>query len=439
MFFSVFEEGRPVPQDNANTSPLHGAEKAPSRTALYSQHIRLTDKSHVVSFAGYLMPLWYSSIACEHTAVRDAAGIFDCTHMGVLQISGAGAAEFINQLTTNSVMSLGVMHAQYSFILDTSGNVLDDVIVYRKGGDNFILVVNAANNNKIKNWINALLDDEVCIDPEHTGRKICGRPKVQDLRATDCEHDCKVNIALQGPKSMEVLLALVQDKKTRSEITSLAPFRFMETDIVDTECLVSRTGYTGAKIGFELFVHSEKASQLWETTLQTGRPLGLLPCGLGSRDSLRIEAGLPLYGHELGGKFGISPFEAGYGWAVKLEKEFFIGKAAMERISRKYDMKVTRVILPGTKGTRPVRQDDGVLDEYGRCVGWVLSCAMIGEKQIALVYVGRESLAVNDAVGIYYLARSSGQVQQGGKQSIEKGELLAPDLLGKVVSRFAKF
>ena len=165
----------------------------------------------------------------------------------------------------------------------------------------------------------------------------------------------------------------------------------------------------------------------------------MLPCGLGSRNSLRIEAGLPLYGHELGGKFKISPFEAGYSWAVKLEKEFFIGKAAMERMSREYNMKVVRVELPGTKGTRPVRQNDTVLDEQGRSIGCVLSCAIIGERQIALVYVDRESLEENDAVGVYYLARSHSQIQQGRRQSIEKRELLEPDLTGKVVSRFAKF
>ncbi|MHC4487353.1 MAG: glycine cleavage system aminomethyltransferase GcvT [Planctomycetota bacterium] len=426
-------------QNDANKSQLHGVEKASEQTALYFQNIGLTDKSHIVSFAGYLMPLWYSSIAGEHTAVRKAAGIFDCTHMGVLEISGVGAAEFIDQLTTNSITSLEAKHAQYSFILDASGGVLDDVIVYRKDRDKFFIVVNAANNAKIKNWINALLENEVCIDPENAGRKVSNRPEVKDLRDGDCKDDCRVDIALQGPRSLDVLSALVQDKETRSQISTLRPFRFMETDIKGIECVVSRTGYTGAEIGFELFVHPEKASQMWETILKAGRPLGLLPCGLGSRDSLRIEAGLPLYGHELAGKFSISPLEAGYSWAVKLEKEFFIGKAAMERMLREYDMKVARIELPGTKGTRPVRQNDAVLDEQGRSIGCVLSCAIISERQIALVYVDREFLEENNAVGVYYLARSHSQIQQGRRQSIEKRELLEPDLTGKVVSRFVKF
>ena len=408
------------------------------QTALYDQHIRLTDKSHIVPFAGYFMPLWYSSIAEEHAAVREAAGIFDCTHMGVLGISGADSAEFLNELTTNNITALEIGHARYAFILDASGNILDDVIVYRKDSQEFLLVVNAVNNDKIKNWIDALLNNQVRIDPDDPERKISVKPKVRDLRIAG-ERDSRVDIALQGPKSLEILSALVRDSEARSQITDLRPFQFMEVDVKSISCLLSRTGYTGARRGFELFVHPEKASSLWEALLEAGRPMGLLPCGLGARDSLRIEAGLPLYGHELAGEFDISPFEAGYGWAVKLDKEFFIGKTAMERISKKQDMKVARIELPGTKGTRPVRQNDGVLDESGRSVGWVLSCAMIGKKQIALVYVDADLAEENETIGIYYLARSQRQIQQGRKQRIEKGEQLEPDLTGRVVSRFAKF
>ena len=422
-----------------NGSGPHPPEEGPKRTVLYDWHSKLADKSHIASFAGYLMPLWYSSISGEHAAVREAAGVFDCTHMGVLEISDAGAAEFVDQLTTNNVANLEVRHAQYSFVLEPSGSVLDDVIVYRRGPDKFMLVANATNDANIKNWIRSLIDDEVCIDPEQTGRKICSRPQVRDLRVADCGEDCRVDIALQGSKSLDVLSALTEDKEAESQIADLRPFQFAEMDIRGIECLVSHTGYTGANVGFELFVHPEKASQLWEMILEAGRPWGLLPCGLGSRDSLRIEAGLPLYGHELAGRFNISPFEAGYGWAVKLDKEFFIGKAAMERISREYDMKVARVQLPGTRGTRPIRQNDGVLGKHGRIIGWVLSCAVIDEKQIALVYVDRGYVEENNAVGIYYSARSERQIRQGRKQSIKKGELLEPDLTGEVVSRFAKF
>jgi glycine hydroxymethyltransferase len=428
-----------VLQKNADKSQLREVEKAPLKTVLYAQHIELTDKLHIVPFAGYLMPLWYSSIAAEHSAVRQAAGVFDCAHMGVLEISGLGAAEFIDQITTNSVMNLRAGRAQYSFILDAAGAVLDDVIVYRRDRDEFLVVVNAANDAKIKNWINSLLADEVCIDPEKPDRRISARPRMRDLRSSDCRDDRRVDIALQGPRSLDVLSAMIGDEEALSQIAGLRPFEFTETNIDDVASLVSRTGYTGARSGFELFVHPEKAPRLWEAILRAGRPLGLLPCGLGSRDSLRIEVGLPLYGHELAGRFGISPYGAGYGWAVKLDKEFFVGKTAMERISAEYDMEVARIELPGTKGIRPVRQNDGVLDEQGRSIGWVLSCAGICEKQVALVYVDRESLQESDAAAIHYSARSRSQIRQGRKQSIDKGELVKPDLTGEVVDRFAKF
>jgi len=407
-------------------SESHGLEEEPRRTVLYDLHCRLADKSHIASFAGYLMPLWYSSISAEHAAVRNAAGIFDCTHMGVLEISGAGADGFVDQLTTNNAAALEVGRAQYSFILGPSGDILDDVIVYRRGREEFMLVVNAANDARIKSWIGSLLDDEVCIDLERPG----------DLRAADCRNDCRVDIAVQGPRSLEVLSAPGEGKKP--ELHELRPFQFAETDILGIECLISRTGYTGARLGFELFVHPDKALHLCEMILEAGGPLGVLPCGLGARDSLRIEAGLPLYGHELAGPLDISAFEAGYGWAVKLDKEFFIGKAAMERRSKATDMTVARIQLPGTKGIRPVRRNDAVLDTHGRCIGWVLSCAVIGEKQIALAYANRAYVQGNDAIGIYYSARSERQIRQGRKRNVEKCELLESDLTGEVLSRFAK-
>lgn len=417
-------------------SEPHGLEEEPRRTALYDWHRRLADKSHITSFAGYLMPLWYSSISAEHAAVRNAAGIFDCTHMGVLEISGSGADGFVDQLTANNAAALEVGRAQYSFILGPSGDILDDVIVYRRGSEEFMLVVNAANDARIKSWIRSLLDDEVCIDMERPDRRICARPRLRDLRAADCRNDCRVDIAVQGPKSLEVLSSLGEGKEP--ELHELRPFQFVETDIMGIECLISRTGYTGARLGFELFVHPDKALHLCEMILEAGGPLGVLPCGLGARDSLRIEAGLPLYGHELAGLLDISAFEAGYGWVVKLDKEFFIGKAAMERRSKATDMTVARIQLPGTKGIRPVRQNDAVLDTHGRCIGWVLSCAVIGEKQIALAYASRAYVQGNDAIGIYYSARSERQIRQGRKQNVEKCELLESDLTGEVLSRFAK-
>ena len=158
-----------------------------------------------------------------------------------------------------------------------------------------------------------------------------------------------------------------------------------------------------------------------------------------ARDSLRIEAGLPLYGHELDGKFHISPFEAGYGWAVKLDKEFFIGKGPMQRVAETYQMEVARIELPGTRGVRPIRQDDALLNGKGQCVGWVLSAAKVDEKQVALAYIDREAVGEGTRLGVYYLARSQSQAEQGRLQAVEKGQKLDGDLAGTVVSRFAKF
>lgn len=418
---------------------FESVETSPIGSVLYQEHLKLTDKSRMTCFACYLMPLWYSSISFEHKAVREAAGVFDCTHMGVLEIADTKAAGFLNAVTTNEINNLTTGSAQYSYILDAAGNTLDDVIVYRRAEDKFMVVVNAVNEPKIKAYLAALKNDEVVIDTKKRDKKLKYKPAIRDMRDSNSGADCRVDIALQGPGSTNVLFTLTEDKKVRERIENLKSFHFIEVSIKGSECIISRTGYTGAKIGFELFVHPEKAPQLWDVLLQNGKSFGAVPCGLGARDSLRIEAGLPLYGHELAGEFNISPFEAGYGWAVKLEKEFFIGKAAMERVSGTFDMKVSRFELPGGKGIRPIRQNDGVLNSEGRCIGWVLSSAKADEKQFALGYADKESTKENDRIGVYYLARSQSQVQKGRKQRVQKEENLEADIVGVVVNRFAKF
>jgi glycine cleavage system aminomethyltransferase T len=181
-------------------------------------------------------------------------------------------------------------------------------------------------------------------------------------------------------------------------------------------------------------VHPQNAAKLWQLLLKAGA----LACGLGSRDSLRVEAGLPLYGHELDGEFNISPFEAGYGWAVKLDKEFFIGKAAIEKTAKNFDMNVVRIELSGHKGVRPVRQGDAILSN-GRCIGWVLSSATAGERQIALSYIEKNKAKEGDSVGVYYLARSESQKSKGKKGKVNKGEEVTAEITGKIISRFEKF
>jgi glycine hydroxymethyltransferase len=409
----------------------------PGPSALYNEHVKLTSKSHIAAFAGYLMPLWYSSIAEEHRAVRERAGLFDCTHMGVLEVSGADAAEFLDSVTTNEVPSLKIGRARYGYILDAAGNVLDDIIIYRRGETRFMVVVNASNEPKIKFYLHELMEGRVAVGGHSPlpGLQVA----VWDMRDPNRAKDRRVDIALQGPVSIDTLARLTDDAAVVKRISGLKSFAFVEERLAGIDCLICRTGYTGATIGFELFADPEQAPRLWNLILEAGEPLGVVPCGLGARDSLRIEAGLPLYGHELDGKFNISPFEAGYGWAVKLDKESFIGKAAMQRVAETYDMEVTRIELPATRGVRPIRQDDPILDKAGRCVGWVLSAAKVDEKQYALAYVARDAAQEGMNVGVYYLARSQSQVEQGRAQAAQKGQKLTADLAGTVVSRFARF
>ena len=473
VFESAEGETSPASTRLSEAGPKGGPPaNSPVGSVLYDEHLKLTDKSHVAEFAGYLMPLWYSSIGEEHSAVRQRAGVFDCTHMGALEVTGPNAESFLDAVTTNNVRTLQVGSAQYSYLLDAAGNVLDDIIIYRRDKEKFMVVVNASNEPKAKAYLAALQAGRTAIDLAKPDRKIMTAP-VRDMRDTKTGPDCRVDIALQGPASPDILCKLA-DASVGQQIKGLKSFTFCQAKLANIDCIISRTGYTGAKVCFELFVHPKDAAKLWQKLIDAGA----LPCGLGARDSLRVEAGLPLYGHELDGPYNISPFEAGYGWAVKLDKEFFIGKAAMEKIANTWHglpargntakmavppMKVARLELSGEKGVRPVRQNDAVISPPlarprpplcseagdGVCVGWVLSSsfakatedrsATAGTRQIALVYMDKDKATEGNSVDVYYLARSESQVSKGRKQAVEKGERITGDIQGKVISRFEKF
>lgn len=401
------------------------------QTVLYPNHLLLTPKSRMAPFAGYWMPLWYSGIAHEHAAVRTRAGLFDVSHMGVLEFSGPDAEAFLNAIATNNVTLLSPLQAQYAYILDANGHILDDIIIYKRQANRFMVVVNAANEPKIKAYITDLLRDTALLKRSY-------QLDFADLRAQPNGRG-RVNIALQGPQSRNILLALADPGSDHAPLTELKGFRLLHTTLAGMDVIVSGTGYTGSKTGVELFVSPENAPRLWDCILETGKPFGVEPCGLGARDSLRIEAGLPLYGHELAGEHDISPYECGYGWAVKLDKPFFVGKDAMLRRADRYDMEIVRLELPGQKGIRPARANDGVLDDGGRCVGWITSNAGIGQSQVALAYVARGAVTAGQNVGVYYLSRSAAQTQQGRKERVSINESLSADLTGNVVTRYAKF
>lgn len=411
--------------------------RQPVGSLLYQEHIKQAASCPMATFADYIMPLWFTSIAQEHKAVREAAGLFDCTHMGILESSGPDARQFLDVVTTNSFADMEVRQARYAFLLDPYGNVLDDIVVYQRGPQQFILVVNAANEPKVRAYLEGLVQDQWIIDPKMPDQSLGFRPRIRDLRDPSIGPDGLVDIAIQGPKSLEILEGLIDSDSLF--LAQMRPFRFMDGSIQKIPVLIARTGYTGSSVGFELFVEPAKASTLWNILLEKGTRLGLVPCGLGARDSLRIEAGLPLHGRELAGPFGIDPFQAGYGWAVKLQKPFFIGKAQMEKAASQVSMKVARLQLAGGKGIRPVRFKDAVLDQTGRCIGWISSSAAVGTDQIALAFIDSRYCTEGTPIGLYYLARNQAQVKEGRAQSVQKGDQLAPDLQGIVIARFARF
>jgi aminomethyltransferase len=275
--------------------------EALKRTPLFAEHQRLGGK--IVPFAGYEMPVQYrAGIIAEHQAVRTAAGIFDVSHMGELYVQGGDALGFVQFVTTNDASKLEVGQAQYSAICRDDGGILDDCIVYRLA-DRFMLVVNASNVDKDREWIG-----------RHTDRF--------DTTLTDRSEETGL-IALQGPAAQKILALL-----TDADLDSIRYYHFTEGRVDGVEAVISRTGYTGED-GFELYLPADRTEQVWKRLLEVGQPEGLMPAGLGARDSLRLEMGYALYGNDMDEQR--SPLEAGLGWVTKLDKGEFIGRDALAR------------------------------------------------------------------------------------------------------------
>jgi len=262
----------------------------------------------IIDFAGWEMPLNFAAgIIAEHRRVREGAGLFDVSHMGELFLEGAGSAETLDWLVTNDVRGMEVGQAIYTPMCTPDGGTIDDLIIYRLGPERFMVVVNAANTAKDLAWMNV------------ESRKV--RPAALAATITDRSREIAL-LAFQGPKAEAWLSGL-----TATDLSKIRPFRFASGVLLSgVEATVARTGYTGED-GFELFVAAEEAARLWRTILDASGTLGALPCGLGARDSLRIEARLPLFGQELDGSIG--PLEAGLASFVKMEKGEFCGRAAL--------------------------------------------------------------------------------------------------------------
>jgi len=356
------------------------------RTPLYDLHKQLG--ARMIPFAGWEMPVWYSSVLEEHKAVRENAGLFDVSHMGVYQAEGPEANVFLNCVVGNDINLLGVGESCYTHFLDPDADVIDDLLIYRRGLDKYLIVVNASNDDKDWNWLQSVKRGEVLIDRKHEAALVFGKNVLlRNLRDPEQGEDMRVDIALQGPKSREVLLMLGAEKEIEKEILSLKRTELCEGKLGQFDLIISRTGYTGEKMGFELFIHPERARELFEKILEVGEPMGIKPIGLGARDSLRTEAGLPLYGHEMGigsGQLGenqLGVAEAGFGSYVKVYKPWFIGREAYIEKETNLNRGVIRFQFED-KGVRMAHQGDPVLDKRGRVIGWVTSCAVDSEGRL---------------------------------------------------------
>lgn len=300
--------------------------------------------ARLVDFAGWEMPVQYRSILEEHKAVRRAAGLFDVSHMGEVDVRGPEAAAFLNHLVTNDVAKLFPGRVLYSPMCYPTGGVVDDLLVYMRGPEDYFLCINAGNIDKDLAWI----------------REQSARFKVD---VTDRCADYAL-LAVQGPRAAEIVQSL-----TGAKLGLIKYYHFGEATVAGIHCIASRTGYTGED-GFELYHAATDAVALAEVLLAAGRPLGLELAGLGARDSLRLEAGYPLYGHEITAE--ISPLTAGLGWTVKLDKGVdFVGRSAL--LAERQGGGANRIVFFRTGDRRIVRAETPVLGPDGAVVGRVVS------------------------------------------------------------------
>ena len=322
------------------------------KTPLYDYH--LAHKGRMVPFGGYILPVQYETgVIAEHKAVRKSCGLFDVSHMGELRIRGKDALANINMLLTNDFSDMEIGRVRYSPMCNASGGIVDDLIVYKFAEDDYLLVVNAANKDKDAAWIRTHLT---------------GEAEMED------QSDRYAQLALQGPKSREILAKLADENGFPTKYYSFVP----ELQVAGVPCLVSRTGYTG-EFGYELYCAPDQVEKLAEALLEAGSELGLIPCGLGARDTLRLEAGMPLYGHEMSDE--ITPLEAGLGFFVRMDKQDFIGKTALEEKGEPSKIRVGLVLT-----------DRGIAREH--------SDVYVGEEKVGLTTSGTLAPYINKAVAM---------------------------------------
>lgn len=326
--------------------------------------------ARMVPFAGWRMPVQYTSVLAEHRAVRSHAGLFDLSHMGELWLTGPDALANLQNLTSNDASSLPDGRAQYTLLLNERGGVIDDILIYRLAADRFLLVVNAANIDKDAAWIESHL----------TG----------NVQLTDRSPQTAL-LAVQGPHAQAILQRL-----TDLALPELRPFRFIEGRIAERNALISRTGYTGED-GFELYIDAADAPTLWDALSRAGGADGLVPVGLGARDTLRLEARLCLYGNELTEE--VTPLEAGLDPFVKLQKGDFIGREALVKQQAEG---VTRRLVGFVMEERGIPRHGYGITVDGQLVGQVTSGSLAPslEREIGLGYVSTAYTAPDTPIWI---------------------------------------
>ena len=327
------------------------------RTLLYDEHVRLNAK--LTEFAGWEMPLLYDGIRSEHRSVREAAGLFDLSHMGRIEITGEDRLALVDSLSTNRIANLAPGRARYTILCTESGGVIDDLIVFCEE-ERLWVVPNASNREAVLAWLE-----------EHAA--------AFDVDLRDLTFETGM-LAVQGPKASAVVA-----KAAAGSLDGLGTFQLRSERLFGGEVVLSRTGYTGED-GFEIIVEADRLSALWRGLLEAGGPSGLVPAGLGARDTLRLEAGLCLYGHELTRE--INPIEAGLGRFVKFKNRRFVGRDALVAASREGKCETPRLVGLELASRRIARHDQPILSE-GKPVGRITSgtFSMTLEKSIAMGYV----------------------------------------------------
>jgi aminomethyltransferase len=329
------------------------------KTPLFDVHVAAG--ARMVDFGGWNMPVQYSSILEEHHAVRNAVGLFDVSHMGEIEIQGPEAVRLVDYLTVNHAAKLQAGQAQYSALLYEHGGFVDDILVHKVSDSHYFLCVNAANQEK---------------DFEHI------RAHNRFQAEVEFSSDRYAQLAIQGPKALATL-----QKLTQADLARIKYYWFVDDAVADVPARIARTGYTGED-GFEIYLSPKAAKKIWQAILDAGREFGIKPCGLGARNTLRLEAKMALYGHEI--TASINPFEADLAWIVKMDKGDFVGRKALEKTSGE---NVTRKLIGFEMTGRGIGRDGYEVWIDRKPAGWVTS--------------GGPSPTLNKNIGLCYLPVAS--------------------------------